>query len=107
MTNRAAKKEVLCLSFDDYMELLDNVVPKEKLNSIKKKYIEKGYKDESFEVQYGLPLTEEEQEEVDNFPNICYLKIKVEEDEALKEFTHLITYNGSSAFALWICGIMD
>ena len=98
----------MCLDFEGYMYLMDCIADKKQLKAIKKAYIKKGLEDECFYVEYGLDLTDEEQKEVDRLEGWeCYIKVKFEEDEVINEFTHFITYNGSSRLALWFCGVMQ
>ena len=96
------------LSFDDYIYLLEECVSPKQLKKIKKAYIKKELNDECFEIEWGLDLNEEEQKEQDKLePYECGIKVRFEEDLVIKEFTHYITYNGSSAFAMWLCGVMN
>ena len=103
----------MSLNFDDYMYLMDCCVNKKQLKAIKKAYIKKGFEDECFYVEYGLDLTEEEQKEFDKTKKNsggaidCFIKVKFEEDEVINEFTHFITYNGSSLLSMLFCGVMD
>lgn len=96
------------LSFDDYIYLLEECVSPKQLKKIKKAYIKKELNDECFEIEWGLELNEEEQKEKDKLePYECGIKVKIDEDDVISEFTHYITYNGSSAFAMWLCGVMN